>query len=47
MVTVTRREQTAIRKKFGNVFFKSTRHKIFVEPRRDIMAYLAGYRSNH
>lgn len=47
MVKVTRRELEKIRRKFSNVYAHSTRHHIFVEPRRDILSWLTGYRSKH
>lgn len=47
MVLITRKEQEAIRKRFSNVYFASTRHKVYCEPRRDIIAFLVAYRRKY
>lgn len=47
MVRVTQKELEKIRKQFSNVSSVSTRHHIYVEHRRDIIAWLARYRRKH
>ncbi len=47
MVQISKAEQKRIEKRFSDVFFKSTKHRLYVEPRVQILDFLRSYRKTH
>lgn len=47
MVIVTPKELQAARKKFSNLYAKSTKHHFYMECRWDVVTWLRAYRKKH